>query len=733
MIPKSDAGTAAAATPVRVPWLEIIRQELAPFAGRGRTTLRITFAVVLATALTLYIQIPFLEWLPPYLCVAISKETKSETVTSSVAVMLAIVFAVFFALGTLHLVVDPTWLRITALAIFVFGGFYLGRVVPALEDLAHDFAILMAIVVTFPDVFPYPGEWGPAAFWCIPMGFIGGGSAIVAALLFPPKDPFKLLLAELGTRLKTVQLAAERRAGVNDAPLPADAWPIKPMGISRSWQLLGEAHGEHPELQQATWDVRAVVSLVDRLALLAPTFIPTADTAVEEAERTRLLAIAARCERIRHALARGKVPVVQRHAVPASTGGPTSERCLRVTEVETTLRALERAFAPIAGRTSIPPAKPPMVASGAWSNPIHVHFAVKGTLAALTVYGIYTLFGLQQIQTALVTCLIVAQTTSGSIMHKMTLRIAGASLGAVLAILSTVFLIPHVEGVVGVSLVVGAGVSVGAWVAAGSRRIAYAGWQIALAIFMMLLHGQGPSTDFSVLWYRLLGILLGNVAMGLVFTWVWPERASVAMWQRMASAMSGLGELIRAPLAETDPARARPDEEERRQAWGQGVDDAVQVMEQAVFEPGAYTREGRLALAQIREILWRGLSVFPVLDALSVDENRTLDGLPATVRNAIEAYYAALSSALDELAARLAGETAVLSSDVEIAIRTEGKRVLASIDALSDSRLRSKLAGYRALYEEGEQGVLDLLRCGRGIEQRPWAMPKGGTWEVSAA
>ncbi len=105
-----------AALAEHVPWVAILRQELAAFPGRGRTTLRITFAVMLATALTLLVEIPFLEWLPPYLCLALTKETKSETVMSSVAVMLAIVFAVFFALGTLYLVVDPTWLRITALA-----------------------------------------------------------------------------------------------------------------------------------------------------------------------------------------------------------------------------------------------------------------------------------------------------------------------------------------------------------------------------------------------------------------------------------------------------------------------------------------------------------------------------------------------------------------------------------------------------------------------------------------
>jgi outer membrane protein TolC len=41
---------------------------------------------------------------------------------------------------------------------------------------------------------------------------------------------------------------------------------------------------------------------------------------------------------------------------------------------------------------------------------------------------------------------------------------------------------------------------------------------------MMLAHGFGPTTDLSILRDRLLGILLGNLMMALVFVVLWPDR-----------------------------------------------------------------------------------------------------------------------------------------------------------------------------------------------------------------
>lgn len=58
--------------------------------------------------------------------------------------------------------------------------------------------------------------------------------------------------------------------------------------------------------------------------------------------------------------------------------------------------------------------------------------------------------------------------------------------------------------------------------AAGNERISYAGVQVGLAFLLTVLHGFKPSYDLDVASDRILGILLGNVVMYIMFTKVWP-------------------------------------------------------------------------------------------------------------------------------------------------------------------------------------------------------------------
>jgi multidrug resistance protein MdtO len=59
-------------------------------------------------------------------------------------------------------------------------------------------------------------------------------------------------------------------------------------------------------------------------------------------------------------------------------------------------------------------------------------------------------------------------------------------------------------------------------VAQGSPRIAYAGFQIAFAFLLCVLQGAAPAFDLTIARDRIIGILLGNVVVYLMFTRVWP-------------------------------------------------------------------------------------------------------------------------------------------------------------------------------------------------------------------
>ena len=69
----------------------------------------------------------------------------------------------------------------------------------------------------------------------------------------------------------------------------------------------------------------------------------------------------------------------------------------------------------------------------------------------------------------------------------------------------------------GLLIVLGIGTAIAAWLSTGTKRIAYAGWQMAIALFMTILQEPHPVTELDVIWSRFVGIVLGVIAMRLAF------------------------------------------------------------------------------------------------------------------------------------------------------------------------------------------------------------------------
>ena len=339
--------------------------DLMPFPGRGLLTLRIVVAVVFTTIMVMAFRMPVLGWLALYFCIATSRNGSASTYISCVAVVLLVIMAVFIGLLLLKFASDPDWLRLLWLTLILYIGFFVSRGMSD-GDLMRDFTICLAIILTLPDVLPYPHLWERAALWILPITFAGTGSVVLATFLFPPERATP--------------------EGLPPEPLPQ-------ITMAKDWP----------------------------------------------------------------------------------------------------------------------------------KNPVYTFYAIKATLASMATYFVYSIVDLPLIHTALVTCLIVALPTTAAIVHKSWLRITGATTGAILAFWATVSIIPADEAFGALLLFLAFGSAIAAWVAVGSERIAYAGWQIGLAQFMMLTHGFGPSTDLTVLRDRLLGILLGNLMMALVFAVLWPD------------------------------------------------------------------------------------------------------------------------------------------------------------------------------------------------------------------
>jgi len=162
----------------------------------------------------------------------------------------------------------------------------------------------------------------------------------------------------------------------------------------------------------------------------------------------------------------------------------------------------------------------------AFTNPAHVHFALKVTFAAMFCYIIYEAIDWTGIHTAFITCTFIALESTGATLYKGTLRFVGCVIGGALALFTIVFLMPHMETIASLVVVVAFGSAIAGWVATGSERISYAGLQIAFAFFYSVFQGYAPDTDLDNVRDRVVGILFGLVVTGLVFQYIWPERAA---------------------------------------------------------------------------------------------------------------------------------------------------------------------------------------------------------------
>jgi len=229
----------------------------------------------------------------------------------------------------------------------------------------------------------------------------------------------------------------------------------------------------------------------------------------------------------------------------------------------------------------------------AFKNPVHLQFALKITSSAMLCYLIYSILSWPGIHTALITCFIVALTTAGESVEKLSLRIIGCLAGAGLGLLVMLRIIPWTTDIGDLAVVVFVGAFLAAWIAVGDKHISYAGFQLGFAYFLCVIQGPSPSFDMAVARDRVIGILLGNIVSYFVSTRVWPVSVGPRIDGALQKAKRRLESVFEAAdgwsrrrlVAETqsmvegayEPARIRPDR--TRLAAQQHAAEAIQKLQ----------------------------------------------------------------------------------------------------------------------------------------------------------
>jgi multidrug resistance protein MdtO len=188
----------------------------------------------------------------------------------------------------------------------------------------------------------------------------------------------------------------------------------------------------------------------------------------------------------------------------------------------------------------------------AFSNPDHVDYALKTTAAAMFCYLLYSLLDWPGIHTCFITVYIVSLGTTAETVEKFTLRILGCLVGAAAGYAAIVFLVPSLTSIDQLMAVVFLGTLAAGYVAAGSPRISYAGFQMAFAFFLCVVQGPAPAFDLVTARDRVIGILIGNLVVYLVFTNLWP----ISIGKRIDPAIASLLHRLSAMMTAAD-VRAR--------------------------------------------------------------------------------------------------------------------------------------------------------------------------------
>jgi multidrug resistance protein MdtO len=610
-------------------WLQ---RELAGYPGRDLFALRVAIACMLTVAAAMALQVPETA-VSCYLVLYATRDDAASTIVTGLRLIAGAGAGILVGALAMRFSAQEPLARASLMIAFTVGGMFLASAT-TLGSMASTAGFVLALAVTLFDIVPIPELVVRGALYLWEAVAIPAVAIIVVAAFGAPRAQVLLRRAAIA-RIATAAALLRGERGA----------------VAQARELLGPEAGKARERQRTAWlfysgnanHRRRILALLDSsYALLAALAWGGAGA---DLEPERATALAARLDHVALAAKQLRANPPPRHDPPRLEDSDLLAAL--VGEVEA---AVSPGFVALRAR----PPREPFFHADAFDNPDHLRFGLKTALAAFVCYAIYTGLDWFGIHTAMVTCYFVALSSVGETVHKLTLRIVGCLIGAGLGVLAIVALMPVMTDIGQLMLMVGAVSFVAAWVAAGSPRISYMGWQIAFAFFLCTLNNFGPSSDLVAARDRVLGILLGNLVMTVVFTTVWPVRVQRAVGRSLAAGARALARFA-------DPqAHDANDEAER---FGVALAEARRVGELRAFEPGgAAADESALGVAAAEEDGLERLAGALIAARRAPDSTALDEFLPEPARRAETAFRRAVSGWLAAYASRIEGGSTAADS-----------------------------------------------------------------------
>jgi multidrug resistance protein MdtO len=513
---------------------------LGPRPGRLEFAVRLALICALTTLVVETYQTPD-PALTVYVAFFVNKPDRVESVILSAVFLILISLLIGLTMLMAMLVIDaPLW-RLALMTAFSMG-FLFVAFASKLRPLAGTITLIVAYALDLLGTLQFGELATRALLYAWLFVAIPAGVSVVVNLVLAPA-PRRLVERALAERLL---LAAELLEQPNERTRTLFSEVVQEgTNEIQTWLKLAGAERTSPPgdivaLRKATQSTTAVLSWVD---FMTRDHVQPLPPLLRE-QLSRTLRDMARI------LTKGGYPieiVLERH-----DADPTLPRSTRHAWADMQKMLAEFAVPPTSTTQPVPTAQRPsgFLRPDAFTNPEYVRYALKTTAAAMFCYVLYSLLDWPGIHTCFITCYIVSLGTTAETVEKLTLRIAGCLIGAAAGIAAIVYVMPSLTSIGTLLGVVFLGALASAWVAAGSPRIAYAGFQIAFAFFLCVIQGPSPAFDLSIARDRVIGILLGNLVVYLLFTRLWPTSVGKQIDSALATALRDL----KAMAGSADPA-----------------------------------------------------------------------------------------------------------------------------------------------------------------------------------
>lgn len=658
--------------PRSLAWLrEFLRDELAPYQGRAALVTRMVVAATIVMLINMTFRIPYGAFAAIY-ALTISRENPEETLQDLKMTVVGFATAVIYVLiGAALFAGEPT-LRLVWVLATLFLIFWALSAVASYRAAAR-FGYLLVVVLPLWDRVIPAEQKVTGTLWAI--GSLSLANAITAVVEVVYSHLYHLdnVTAALVERLQcTAALLRSWSAGTPDRAREEQITRLVIVGTSRMRRDLLRSNYPREIVQQTG----AIVSLVGRLVDVAAnlTHFPP-----QPSDRVQVERDADRIDALADRLLTGRVwQALEPSAEVATTGNVP----LRL-EMERTVSLIEEV---LSGSGFVDVHHPPIqtvksrktiFVPDAFTNSKHVRFAIRGGLSASACYLTYSLIAWPGISTAVTTCFLTALTTVGASRQKQILRVSGAVVGGViLGFGAQIFVLPALDSITGFFMLFVAVTIPAAWIAASGPRLSYFGVQIALAFYLINLEEFRFQTSLAVARDRVFGILLGLLAMWLIFDQLWEGSAATEMKRTFIGTLHLLARLMREPVS-PDRHAAAEISYTLRETINSNFDKLRQQADGVMLEFGR-DRESHLAVRaklldwqiQLRIIFIARIALFKYRMGLPGFE------LPEPLQEAQQQFDVHFAAKLDAMADRLEGRVSERREDSDYSIEWLQQRAL---------------------------------------------------------